>query len=74
MENKYIVHAFLDEQCQHEITQFRWDGDTGEIVPKVETFSKKWQVIILTPLWDDPWPMGNYWTRKDVYSPMKMPS
>ena len=69
MVNEYMITAYLDDDCQIEAMSFRQMGlgPVGSIVKRVEQMYNEWQVIILTPLWDDTNPQGNYWTRKQVY-------
>lgn len=66
MVNEYFVAVYLDEQCQNETMRFRQFG-TDSIVKKVEAQCSNWEVIVLTPLWDETMPQGNYWTRKEIY-------
>lgn len=67
MINEYKISVFLDENCQNEIMTFRQFG-TDSIIKTVQSQFNDWEVIILTPLWDEPMPQGNYWTRKEVYT------
>jgi hypothetical protein len=66
MVNEYMVTAYMDENCQIEVMRFRQMG-FDSIAKKVHSQFPDWEVIILTPLWDDSNPQGNYWTRNDVY-------
>ena len=66
MDNKYIVHVFLDKQCDIEALTFKHIGQTQTIINQVEKLCSNWEVIVVSELFYNEYATSNFWIKSEL--------